>query len=155
MLQRIQSVYLLLAGLALFALFFFPLVHGVYIDDKLVSIMVTGVFQNVNGHLVHIQFFVALTAATVIVGLIPLIIIFLYKNRKLQVVLCYIAMLVIIGYSFWMSQEAKKIMGSVQIDTHNGGIGLFLSTISILLIAFAQKAIQRDEKLVKSADRLR
>jgi len=63
--------------------------------------------------------------------------------------------LVIIGYSFWMAQTTKKVMGEIQIDTHNWGIGLFLSSISLLFIIFAIKAIQRDEKLVKSADRLR
>jgi hypothetical protein len=54
-----------------------------------------------------------------------------------------------------MAQEAKKVMGNIEIDTHNWGIGLLLSSISIVLIIFALKAIQRDEKLVKSADRLR
>ena len=155
MLQRIQSIYLLLASLAIFALFLFPLVHNVPVDGKLSTIMVTGVFQEVNGQLAHTQFFVALTAATVVMGLIPLIIIFLYKNRKQQIALCYSAMLVIIGFSFWMAQEVKKVMGSIQIDTHNWGIGLLLSSASIILLIAALKAIQRDEKLVKSADRLR
>jgi hypothetical protein len=155
MLQRVQSVYLFLASLALFALFLFPLVHGVYVDGKPLTIMVTGVFQDVNGQHTHTQFFVGLTVATVIIALIPLAIIFRYKNRKQQIALSYSTMLVIIGYSFWMAQLAKGVMGSIQIDTHNWGIGLFLSTISLLFILFAIKAIQRDEKLVKSADRLR
>lgn len=155
MLQRIQSIYLLLAGLALFTLFLFPLVHNVYVDSKPLTIMVTGVFQDVNGQLTHTEFFTGLTIVTAIIGFVPLIIIFLYKNRKQQVALCYSAILVIIGHSIWMSQIAKGIMGSIPIDTHNWGIGLFLSPISILLIIFAFKAIQRDEKLVKSADRLR
>jgi hypothetical protein len=155
MLQRVQSIYLLLAGLALFALFLFPFVHNVYVDGKPISIMVTGVFQDINGQHTHTQFFTALTAATAIIGLIPLAIIFLYKNRKQQIALCYSAILVIFGYSFWMAQEVKKVMGDTQIDTHNWGIGLFLSSFSILFIVFALKAIQRDEKLVKSADRLR
>jgi hypothetical protein len=155
MIQRIQSIYLFLASLAIFALFLFPLVHNVYVDGKPISIMVTGVFQDINGQQAHTQFFVGLTVATAIVGLIPLIIIFLYNNRKRQIALCYSALLVIIGYSFWMAQVAKNVMGSIQIDTHNWGIGLLLSSISMLLIVFALKAIQRDEKLVKSADRLR
>jgi hypothetical protein len=155
MLQRIQSIYLLLASLALLALFLFPLVHNVYVDGKPVSIMVTGVFQDVNGQQAHTQFFVGLTVATAIVALIPLVIIFLYKNRKQQLNLSYGAILVNIGLSFWMAQTVKEIMGDTQIDTHNWGIGLLLSSISILLIILAIKAIQRDEKLVKSADRLR
>jgi len=155
MLQRIQSIYLLLAGLAIFALFLFPLVHGAIVDGKSLTIMVTGVFQEVNGQQTHTQFFTALTAATAVVGIIPFIIIFLYKNRKQQIALCYSAILVIIGYSFWMSQAAKRVMGDTQIDTHNWGIGLLLSTASIIFLIFALKAVQRDEKLVKSADRLR
>jgi len=144
----------LLAGLSIFALFLFPLVHNVSVDGKLLTIMVTGVFQEVNGQLAHTQFFVALTAATVVVGLIPLIIIFLYKNRKQQIALCYSAILVIIGFTFWMTQTVKSV-GNIEIDTHNWGIGILLSSISIVLIIAAFKGIQRDEKLVKSADRLR
>ncbi len=155
MLQRIQSIYLLLAGLALFALFLFPLVHNVYIDGKPSTIMVTGIFQDVNGQQAHTEFFTALTAADAIVALLPLAIIFLYKNRKQQVSLCYGVILVIIGFSFWMAQTVKKYMGEQELNTHNWGIGLLLSSISILLVIFAFKAIQRDEKLVKSADRLR
>ena len=117
--------------------------------------MVTGVFQDVNGQQTHTQFFVGLTIATALVAMVPLIIIFLYGNRKLQIALSYGAMLVIMVYSFWMEQSTKKIMGDIQIDTHNWGIGLFLTSISILFIVFGIKAIQRDEKLVKSADRLR
>ncbi len=155
MLQRVQSIYLLLSSLALYALFLFPFAHNVYVDSKPSTIMVTGIFQDVNGTRTHTQFFVALTIATAVIGLIPLAIIFFYKNRKQQIALCYSAILVIIGFSFWMSQVVKAAMGSIQLDTHNWGIGLFLTTISLLFIVFALKAIQRDEKLVKSADRLR
>ena len=155
MLQRIQSIYLLFASLVLFALFFFPLAHNVYINDKPSSIMVTGIYQDVNGVQQHTESFVALTAVTAIVALVPLAIIFLYKNRKQQIALCYSALLVIVGYSFWLSQMAKGVMGSVQIDTRNFGIGLFLSSFSMLLILLAIRAIKADEKLVKSADRLR
>jgi hypothetical protein len=155
MLQRIQSIYLLLASLAIYALFLFPLVHNVQVDGKSLTIMVNGVFQDMNGQLTHTQFFTALTAVTAIVGLIPLIIIFLYKNRKQQVALCYSTMLVVVGLTFWMAQTVKPIMGDAQIDTHNWGIGLLLSSVSMIFLVMAVKAVQRDEKLVKSADRLR
>ena len=145
----------MLASLALFALFLFPLVHNVYVDGKPITLMVTGVFQDINGQQTHTQFFVALTIATVIVGLVPLFIIFQFSNRKQQINFCYLALLLIIGYSFWMAQTAKQVMGSIQIDTHNWGIGLLLSSISIVFLLLAASAIKRDEKLVKSADRLR
>ena len=155
MLQRVQSIYLLLSSLALYALFLFPFAHNVYIGGKPSSVMITGIFQDVNGQQTHTQYFVALTVAATIIGLIPLIIIFLYRDRKQQIVLCYIAVLVIIGYGFWMAQAVKNVMGGIQLDTHNWGIGLFMTAISLLFLVMAIKAIQRDEKLVKSADRLR
>lgn len=155
MLQRIQSVYLFFATLVLAALFVFPLIHNVYVNSKPVSIMVTGIYQDVNGQSVHTDFFVALSVATAIVALLPLIIIFLYKNRKLQITLCYSIMLVIIGYSYWVSQTVKKAIGDAYLSMSNYGIGIILLSLSLLLIVLAQKSIQKDEKLIKSAERLR
>jgi hypothetical protein len=155
MLQRIQSIYLLLASLALIALFIFPFVHNVYVNNKPITVMVTGIYQDVNGQEAHTGFFTALTAATGVVALLPLIIIFLYKNRKQQIALCYSAMLVIIGYSYWVSQTVKNTVQDASLAMGNYGIGILLLSVSILFVVLAQKAIQRDEKLVKSADRLR
>jgi hypothetical protein len=155
MLQRIQSIYLLLASLVMFALFLFPLVHNVYVDGVPSTIKITGIFQDVNGAQAHTQTFIALIAATAIVAMLPLILIFLYKNRKQQMMLCYIYILVVFGYSFWMAQTVKSFTGGADLTTNNFGIGMLLSSISIVLMIFAAKAIQRDEKLVKSADRLR
>jgi hypothetical protein len=155
MLQRIQSIYLLFASLVLFGLFLFPLAHGIFVNGKLVNVMVTGAYETVNGNDVQIQPFTALTIITVIAALIPLVIIFLYKNRKQQITLCYSAILLLIGYSFWMAQTVKKVVVEITLEYRNMGIGLFLTSLSIILIIFAVKSIQRDEKLVRSADRLR
>lgn len=155
MLQRIQSIYLLLAGLVMFALFLFPVAHNVYINSIPSTISVTGIYQDVNGVQAHTQSFVALIAGTAIVGILPFILIFLYKNRKQQIMYCYLYILVIIGYSFWMVQTIKSVTGGLSLDTKNFGIGALLSSISIVFVIMAVKAIQRDEKLIKSADRLR
>jgi len=155
MLQRIQSVYLLFASLVIFALFLFPLVHNVYINGIPSTIKVTGIYQDISGQQVHAQTFVALIAATAIVAVLPLILIFLYKDRKQQLALCYVYIVIIIGYSFWVSQTVKSVTEGFNMTTDNFGIGALLSSISIVLVIIATKAIQRDEKLVKSADRLR
>jgi predicted permease len=107
------------------------------------------------GRIAIYRYLQALTIITVIAALIPLVVIFLYKNRKQQIALCYSAILVLIGYSFWMAQTVKKVVGNITLEYRNMGIGLFLTSLSIILIIFAVKSIQRDEKLVKSADRLR
>jgi len=155
MLQRIQSIYLFLAGLVIFALFLFPLAHNVYVDNMPLSITVTGTYVDAGGQQALKDHFVGLTAATAIIGILPIIIIFFYKNRKQQITLCYSTILVIIGYSFWMAQAAKQVVGGITLQPANFGIGLFLCPLAIVLVIFAVKAIQRDEKLIKSADRLR
>jgi hypothetical protein len=155
MLQRIQSVYLLLAGLAILALFLFPLAHNVYVDNTPISISITGTYVDGGGQQALKDHFVALTAVTAVVGIIPFIVIFLYKNRKQQITLCYSTILVIIGYSFWLAQTAKSVVGGVILQPANFGIGLFLCPLAIALLILAIKNIQKDEKLVKSADRLR
>ena len=155
MLQRIQSVYLLIASLVIFALFLFPLVHNVYVAGVPSTITVTGIFQDVNGTQAHTQSFIALIGATVVVAIIPLILVFLYKNRKQQMLLCYVYIFIIFGYSFWMAQMVKSATDGANLNTNNFGIGALLSSVSIVLVLMAAKAIQRDEKLVKSADRLR
>jgi hypothetical protein len=154
MLQRIQSVYLLFAGLVIFALFLFPVIHNVYLDGVMNTIKVTGI-TDTSGRQHQPGSFTLLTIGTVIAGLVPLAVIFMYQNRKQQIMLVYVAMLIIIGYSFWLSQTVKAAVGDFQMKTDNVGVGMFLSSISILLLILAVKSIQKDEKLVRSADRLR
>jgi hypothetical protein len=155
MLQRIQSIYLLLAMLCLAALFITPLLHDIPVNGLNETVKVTGLYQYANDQVVHTEPFTGLAIATGLIALLPLIIIFLYNNRKLQITLCYSAILVIIGYSYWASQTAKNAIDDAYINMSNYGIGVGLLSASILLIVLAQKAIQRDDKLVKSADRLR
>ena len=155
MLQRVQSIYLLIAGLALFALFLFPLVHNVYYNGRPVTIMTTGIYEDINGKLAQTDFFTTETIITAIVSMLPIILVFLYNNRKQQIYLGYLTMVIVIAYSFWLSRIVKNIMGDATINTQNWGIGLLLSSISLVFLILAIKAIQRDEKLVKSADRLR
>src|ERR1700743_1856029 len=141
MLQRIQSVYLVLASLVIFALFLFPLVHNVYVAGVPSTIKITGIYQDVNGAQASTQSFVLLIAVTVVVAILPLILIFLYKNRKQQMMLCYVYILVVIGYSYWMTQTIKSFTGGAELTTNNFGIGILLAPIAIVLMLAAAKAI--------------
>jgi hypothetical protein len=132
----------LLAGLVIFALFLFPLAHNVYVNNVSSTISVTGIYQDENGAQAPAQSFVALIAGTAIVGLMPFILIFLYKNRKQQITLCYLYIVVIIGFTFWMVQTVKSAVGDLQLDTKNFGIGALLSSVSIVLMIAAVKAIR-------------
>lgn len=155
MLQRIQSIYLLAASLVMFALFLFPVAHDVYINGIPSTIKVTGIYQDAGGAMHLVTPFTVLTIVTVVVAIVPLIVIFLFKDRKKQITFSYGAIFVILAYTFWLSQTVKTATGGFEMKTSNFGIGVILSSLSILLLIMAAKAIGRDEKLVKSADRLR
>ncbi|MDF3077884.1 MAG: hypothetical protein K0S09_1773 [Sphingobacteriaceae bacterium] len=155
MIQRIQTIWLVLASLALFCLFLFPYLQVMKPDGSAQAIKVTGVYEVMNNEPVKTQEFTGFTILTVIVALLPLVIIFFYKERKKQIALCYLVIVSIIGYGFWLAQTAKGIIGNIQLDIQNYGIGVLLPSIAIIFIILALKAIRHDEKLIKSADRLR
>lgn len=155
MLQRIQSIYLFAAGLVIAALFIFPLINNAYVDGQALTIKVTGIYQNVNGQQAQTEFFTALAIATAFIALLPLVVIFMYKDRKKQINLCYLLMALNIGYSYWAAQTVKDALGGAYLNMSNYGVGIILLSVSLFLIVIAQKSIQKDEKLVRSADRLR
>lgn len=155
MLQRIQSVWLFLATACIFSLFLFPYLQYLNADGTSSSLKVTGVYSNVAGQVVQTQDFIPLTIATVILGLIPFLAIFDFRNRKRQKQLCYLTVILILGYSFWLVQTAKGVIGNISLNTENYGIGVLLPSLAILFTILALRGIKNDEKLLKSADRLR
>jgi hypothetical protein len=155
MLQRIQTVWLFLASAALFCLFLFPYVHILSDEGKSKEIKVTGVYENVNGQAVQTEPFLLITIATVILALVPVLIIFNYLNRKRQIMMCYLAIVLILAHYYWLVSTSKHAIGSVQLEVGNFGIGAILPSIAIILILMAIKGVRNDEKLIRSADRLR
>ena len=153
MIQRVQSVYLLLSSLAIYALFIFPFVNTLDgINSRIIK--VTGVYEQVNNQTVQTEPFLLLTIATAILGILPIILIFQYKNRKRQATLIYSLVVILIAYSFWISQTVKSFANTT-LEISNYNIGAGLSSVAVLFLILAGKAVMRDEKLVKSVDRLR
>lgn len=155
MLQRVQTIWLFFATAAIFSLFLFPYLQVLNADGTAKALKVTGVFQDINGQIVQTEPFLALTIATVILGLLPFLIIFFYRNRKKQINICYLTIVAILGYSFWLVQTAKNVLGDITLQLGNYGIGVILPSLAILFIILALRGIRKDEKLVRSADRLR
>lgn len=146
MLQRIQSVYLLIASIASGALFQFDIWK---VKAKLLGITV----KRLNG-MQHLG--LSISAGLMVVLL--LIAIFLYKNRKRQIKFCnyaIYALLIHIGFILYisiMSGGPKWVLELVKVAP---GYGAILPFIIVLFIILAKKAIKKDDKLVRSMDRLR
>ncbi|PWG78439.1 DUF4293 domain-containing protein [Pararcticibacter amylolyticus] len=155
MIQRIQTIWLFLTTTVIFALFLFPYLQILNASGTAKAVKVTGVYENIGGQIVQTSDFTGLTIATVILGLLPFVIIFFFRERQKQIRLCYLVIVLILGYSFWMAQTAKSVIGDLQLQLQNYGIGVILPCLAVLFIILALRGIRHDEKLIKSADRLR
>ena len=77
-----------------------------------------------------------------------------FKKRQNQFVigrLNIILNLILLGLFVYHS---LNLSGETQVVSEKG-IGMFLPILAIVLLGFANKAIKKDEDLVKSVDRLR
>lgn len=136
MIQRIQSLYLLIAILLNGVLSFY------------LPLWVTS--ENIEIYALSQPVAVSLFSLSVLISFITL---FSFKKRKRQFVLGRINIIlnfVLVGvFAYW----TLSLPG--EMDISENGIGMLLPIISIVFIALANKAIKKDEDLVKSVDRLR
>lgn len=149
MIQRIQSIYLLIVALLGGVMFFLPLMwYGVDGEQLYLSALELTLNDEVVAS-TPIYFPLLLGAAT----LLPLITIFLFKRRMLQVRLCAVEMVLLVGC---LAMEAMLFWGK-QGEFSAGALMLasFLPLVSLLFVWMAARAIFRDEMLVRSLDRIR
>jgi hypothetical protein len=143
MIQRIQSVYLLMASVISGVLIFvFNLWKSI---EK--SIFALDLLKSESNllKLIPVLFLVA--------AIFAFVAIFIFKNRKLQFVIgrfTILINLILLGLLIYVS---LTLPGEASVSEK--GIGMFIPILAILLLVLANKAIKKDEDLVKSADRLR
>jgi hypothetical protein len=136
MIQRIQSIYLLVAaGISAGLIFVFPL-WTTTSDIQFFA----------NNELLYLSLFLGSAA-------LALISIFIFKNRKLQFVLGRLN--IILNFILLGLFVYRSLNISGETDVSEKGIGILLPIISIVFLVLANKAIKKDEDLVKSVDRLR
>lgn len=157
MIQRIQSVWLFLAAAVMLALFMFPYLQFSDTFGLAAALKVTGEYGSVDGISVRHQFYIFQTIATVALAIFPLYIIFLYKSRKKQISLIYLHAVLVVIFGAWMYFNANSTLAlhNQQFTAGNIGVGFFLLPIMLIFLLLAVRAIRKDEKLVRSADRLR
>jgi len=146
MIQRIQSIFLFLASGAAFGLFGLPFAKT---DAAIAS---STIFSD---GLYTITDNVALLALFAGAGALSLIAIFLFKNRKTQLLvgrLSLVANLIglILAVILFMQDR-----GSLGTQNPSDGLGLYLPVLFFVFGILAQRAINKDEKLVQGMDRLR
>ena len=153
MIQRIQSIWLLLAAMSISCLLFLPIATTTDVIGMKFYILASGLYQELAGVKKQVDSFLPLLISTIAVAIMCFANIFNYKKRKLQKQMIYVSIVFIIGLSFWCSVYAKEIPGG--LDTANYDTGMYLPPLAIAFCLLAIRGINRDEALLKSADRLR
>ncbi len=143
MIQRVQTLYLFLTSIVSGGLILFINLWKTTKEEIFIVNLFTE--EETILKLVPLMFFTS--------SILSFLTIFIFKNRKLQFVLGRIIILInlfLLGLLIYLS---LNLSGEASVSEK--GIGMFLPVIAIFLIVLANKAIKRDENLVKSVDRLR
>jgi len=146
MIQRIQTIFLALAAACAFGLFGLPFATSSQ-SSEATSLFADGVYD-INDHTGLLVLFCA-------AGGLALISIFLYKNRKQQILLGRFAIIAnVIGIILMMvlMYQDGTTSGAAEV---NEQLGVGLPALFLVFAFLAQKYISKDDKLVKSMDRLR
>lgn len=150
MLQRIQTIFLLLAAVALGLLFIdafnFAIVTGAPETDKILG------DGDIDAYDYPVLLGLAGIAAIVLLGAI-----FLFNNRNLQASIVKLGLGLAAGlaagaayYFYTMNETASSIDATIAPS-----LGWVSPALAIILCALALRGISKDDKLVKSMDRLR
>ena len=138
MIQRQQTLWLILSTLAAILSFTFPFATGQLVKDNV------AVFQSIDAS--NHFLLLILTGITIVISGAT---IFLYKDRKLQMKLCLLGLVVAAGILIFFVIQMNKL-GKATLALY--------SILPVLVIAgyiMAYRGILKDEKLVKSLDKIR
>ena len=140
MIQRIQTLWLLAASGSAFATLKLPFYNGHKIGDALKT------YQTLNATST-----IPITVLAVSVAVISLLLVFLYKDRSLQIKIAFATLAgAILTLVLYFLEVKKFIPGEGEFALT--AAFAFLIPVFILL---AIRGMIKDEKLIKSVDRLR
>jgi len=138
MIQRIQTLWLLLTAACAFISLKLPFYTGNVMENQ------SSVFKSLTA-----SSSLLINIITVIIGVFAIVFIFLFKNRKRQLWLTFLLfLLTILQIVLLYFQTSSFVQGTWAISI------LIYIAMPILLI-LAMRGIYKDEQLVKSVDRLR
>jgi peptidoglycan/LPS O-acetylase OafA/YrhL len=136
MIQRIQTLYLLIVILLAAALPFW-----------------VNLWSDVKGKEIFAKDDILISGAFFVSAILALIAIVLYKKRQNQFVVNRLNMILNLFLLGFFVYRSLNLSGEISVSEK--GIGMLIPIFSIVFLVLANKAIRKDEDLVKSVDRLR
>ena len=156
MIQRIQTIYLFLAIICMVGMFFIPI--GLYTADGIEYILSFGGLQSATGQEIEVSANIILQFSIPLILLVLVIQMLYFKKRPLQLRLgrlLYLLLATLIASLIYLIGENQAHLPNPEIAEVQYGVGFFLPVAAIVFEFLANRSIKKDEKLVKSLDRLR
>ena len=162
MIQRRQTIFMLLSAIISALLFIMPLA-SFNANGNIMQFTIFGIRNPIETLSLTTTYTWPLVILTFLMTIVPFVTIFLYKKRELQVRLCRLNMLstlIFIGLVFlYYESDILKVIAAVEGDTYQLDvayfIGMAIPLINLVLEIFAIRGIKKDIELLKSVDRLR
>ncbi len=158
MIQRIQTVFMLISAALMLAMLAFPLWIKRSTDGA--EQVVLGAFQLLHSSkaaLVGQSGTYAIGVTAVLSAIVSIYAIFQYKKRRLQITLCGFNVVLIcsnIGLVvYYVHFIANKIFSPEQYGAF--GYAFFFPVIAVIFSQLASRFAWRDEKMVRDSERLR
>lgn len=152
MIQRIQTLYLFAAAALMVTALLTPLAYFAAGTDEYTlrafSLSGSGMTQST----IYMGIVMALAAA------VPLVNIFLFKRRMLQIRLCAVELVLLLGSVAFIGiyyYLSTRMVSQAEFHTQGFRIAVVFPLVSLVLDYLAMRAIFKDELLVKSLDRIR
>ena len=141
MIQRIQTLWLLIVAIAAFATYTLTLYTGKIADGT------QQIFELANDFI--------LVLVIILLGILAMFCIFLYKKRKLQFKLSVLGVIFSIAFIFLEYIRIENFKKDKLIQTGTYQIEALLPIVMVIFFFMAARGIYKDERLIKSMDRLR
>ncbi len=146
--QRIQSIYLLIAVILMAVFAFFPALTFELGGREFVY----GALEAGKVGVTHID--PLMLTLVILISLLALIDIFLFKNLQRQMTVCFVDIIIGLAMLVAIGIQAFYVGGREGV-TLTWSWYLVLPVLSVIFLMMAHKAMSRDKKLLRDADRLR
>lgn len=153
MIQRIQSVYLLLVAILMGITLFSPL-FVLRSGSELFDFYAYGIIPQ-DGDLIIVKHTYGVVSMAGISAILALINIFLYKKRKVQIRIGYLISFFILFFYATLATYFYFVGNKMAADPSDVSYGIILPFIALIFNLLAIFKIKKDEKLVRSLDRIR
>jgi uncharacterized membrane protein len=162
MIQRRQTIFMLLSAIISALLFFIPLM-SFEANSSVMSFTIFGIENPIDTLTLSQSYTWPLIVLTVLMTILPIYTLLRYKKRKHQVKMCQLDMLlniVFIGVVFlYYEADIQEVIAAVEGDEYQLEvayfIGMAIPLVNLVLEILAIRGIKKDIELLKSIDRLR